>query len=371
MAYVINKTNGTQLLTLADGTLDTSTSVFLIGKNYPSYGELQQENFVRLVENFANNSEPTGPLTGQLWYDTTTGKLKIYSGTAFKSVGSAVSATTPTGAIAGDAWWDTTNDQFKTYDGTTWQLVGPAYSKLDGRTGALVETVYDVSGGRHLVITNFVSNVRTTITSQDSEFTPNVAVSGFPTIKPGYNYNNGATTQFSIAKAPGGAIEIVNGANIGNISVRANVSGTITTVLNVNSTTGLITVAANPTNNLGIATKGYVDSTSGSLDAKIESNVSIINANIASLLVNAAAQATSINSLQSLKANIASPALTGIPLAPTPDTSDSSARIATTEFVKSSIAAADNGLWKGSNKFVSTVAPTAGDGANGDIWFII
>lgn len=371
MAYVINKTSGTQLLTLADGTLDTSTSLFLIGKNYPSYGELQQENFIRLLENFADTSEPNGPLTGQLWYDTSTGKLKIYSGTAFKSVGSIVSATTPTGAIAGDTWWDTTNDQYKAYDGSAWQLVGPAYSKLVGRTGSLVETLYDGSGNSHLVITNFVANVRTSIVSQDSEFTPNVAVSGYPTIKPGYNYNNGTTTQFSISKAAGGAMEITNGANVGNIRIQANISGTITTVLNVNATTGLITVAANPTNNLGIATKGYVDSTSGSLDAKIESNVAIINANIASLLANAGAQATSINSLQSIKANIASPTLTGTPLSTTPDTNDDSTRIATTSFVKSAIAAADNGLWKGSNKFVSTVTPTAGDGANGDIWFVI
>jgi hypothetical protein len=70
MSYIINKTDGTTLVTLDPGVLDQSTSLYLIGKNYPNYGELQQENFVRLLENFANTTEPNAPLVGQLWYDT-------------------------------------------------------------------------------------------------------------------------------------------------------------------------------------------------------------------------------------------------------------------------------------------------------------
>jgi hypothetical protein len=371
MAYVINRTNGQQLLILADGTLDTSTSLFLIGKNYPGYGELQQENFIRLLESGANNTAPVAPLAGQLWYDTSTSKLKIFDGSAFKSIGSAVSATAPVGAIAGDSWWDTTNDQLKVYDGVAWQLVGPAYSKLDGRTGSLVETLYDGTGTKHLVITDFVANVRTAITSQDSEFTPNVAVPGYPTIKPGYNYNNGAGTQFSISRSTSGSILVTNGANNANITLQANISGTITSVLNINASTGLITVADQPTNDLGIATKRYVDLSSSGVDTKLATNVATINASIATLTANAATQHNTLLSLDNLKAPIASPTLTGTPLSTTPSTADDSTRIATTAFVKSAIAEADNGLWKGSNKFVSTTTPTAGDGADGDIWFVI
>lgn len=371
MAYVINKTNGQQLMLLADGTLDTSTSLFLIGKNYPGYGELQQENFIRLLESGANSTAPIAPLAGQLWYDTGTSKLKIFDGSAFKSVGSTVSASAPSGAIAGDSWWDTTNDQLKVYDGTTWQLVGPPFSKLDSRTGSFVETVFDTTGTKHLVLTSFVANVRTSITSQDSEFTPNVTISGYPTIKPGYNYNNGSTNQFSISKSTGGSILITNGANVGNVTLQANVNGTITSVLNINANTGLITVADQPTNDLGIATKRYVDLSSSGVDTKLATNVAAINASIATLVANAATQHNSLLSLDNLKANIASPTLTGTPLSTTPSTEDTSTRIATTAFVKSAIAAADNGLWKGSNKFVSTTTPTAGDGADGDIWFVI
>jgi len=34
MAYVINKFNGVQLVVLDDGTIDTSTSLGLVGRNY-------------------------------------------------------------------------------------------------------------------------------------------------------------------------------------------------------------------------------------------------------------------------------------------------------------------------------------------------
>jgi hypothetical protein len=140
---------------------------------------------------------------------------------------------------------------------------------------------------------------------------------------------------------------------------------------NINASTGLITVADQPTNDLGIATKRYVDQSSSGVDTKLATNVATINASIATLTANAATQHNTLLSLDNLKAPIASPTLTGTPLSTTPSTADDSTRIATTAFVKSAIAEADNGLWKGSNKFVSTTTPTAGDGADGDIWFVI
>ena len=67
MSYTIYKTNGLQLLTLLDGTLDTSTGLNLVGKNYINYGTVQNENFVWLLENQASDTPPLYPLTGQLW----------------------------------------------------------------------------------------------------------------------------------------------------------------------------------------------------------------------------------------------------------------------------------------------------------------
>lgn len=83
MAYTIYKTNGQQLLTLLDGTMDTSRGINLVGKNYVNFGTAQNENFVWLLENHANDTPPTYPVTGQLWYDTSTTTLKYYDGTTF------------------------------------------------------------------------------------------------------------------------------------------------------------------------------------------------------------------------------------------------------------------------------------------------
>ena len=69
MAYTINLKDGTILATVADGTINTDTSITIVGKNYAGYGEFLNENMVKLLESGANSSQPTAPLTGQLWFD--------------------------------------------------------------------------------------------------------------------------------------------------------------------------------------------------------------------------------------------------------------------------------------------------------------
>ena len=79
MSYDINKTDGTALTTIADGTIDTNaTDLTLIGKNASIYGEYLNENFVKLLENFASPDEPSHPINGQLWFDTSQKRLKVY-----------------------------------------------------------------------------------------------------------------------------------------------------------------------------------------------------------------------------------------------------------------------------------------------------
>ena len=99
MSYTIYKSNGLQLLTLLDGTLDTSTGLNLVGKNYINYGTVQNENFVWLLENQASATAPLYPLTGQLWYDTATATLKYYTGTAFNSLASAGTSSVTVGQL--------------------------------------------------------------------------------------------------------------------------------------------------------------------------------------------------------------------------------------------------------------------------------
>jgi len=78
MAYTIVKSNGTVLTTIADGTINTtSTSLGLPGRNYAGYGQALDENFVYLVENFAKSTPPANPLAGQLWFNTNNSTMYI------------------------------------------------------------------------------------------------------------------------------------------------------------------------------------------------------------------------------------------------------------------------------------------------------
>jgi hypothetical protein len=78
MAYTIIRSDGNVLTTIQDGTINTtSTSLGLPGRNYAGYGQTLDTNFVRLLENFANDSAPANPLKGQLWFDTSTSPARL------------------------------------------------------------------------------------------------------------------------------------------------------------------------------------------------------------------------------------------------------------------------------------------------------
>jgi hypothetical protein len=78
MAYTIVKSDGTVLTTIADGTINTtSTALGLPGRNYAGYGQSLDTNFVHQLENFADSSPPSNPIRGQLWFNTNTSTLLV------------------------------------------------------------------------------------------------------------------------------------------------------------------------------------------------------------------------------------------------------------------------------------------------------
>ena len=89
MAYIVNKFDGTLIATVEDGTIDSTTNLRFIGKNYAGYGEIQNENFLHLLENFASGSQPSRQISGQIWFDTSNSKLKFYNGKKIRTTGSA------------------------------------------------------------------------------------------------------------------------------------------------------------------------------------------------------------------------------------------------------------------------------------------
>lgn len=171
MAYIINNYNGNQLVVVEDGTVDQSTDIKLIGKNYSGYGEAQNENFLHLLEHFASSTAPTRAITGQVWYDAGTAKLKFYTGGAWKNAGGAeVASTEPAGLNEGDLWYSTTSNQlFAKNSAGEFILVGPQAAG-DGTTQMLSTTVVDTLSANKSIIIALINDTPVYVISS-TEFT--------------------------------------------------------------------------------------------------------------------------------------------------------------------------------------------------------
>jgi len=172
MSYQLNKTDGTLLLDLIDGQIDTaSTNLTLVGRNYTGYGEYFNENFIRLLENFANSAAPSNPLTGQLWWDNTEQRLKVYDGTVWKASGGPIVQNTRPQMVAGDLWIDNLNNQVYAFDGTDLMLMGPQYTEGQGKSGFEIGSILDQQSRSRTVVYLYVGGNLSAVIS-DIEFTP-------------------------------------------------------------------------------------------------------------------------------------------------------------------------------------------------------
>lgn len=328
MPYNITLSDGSELITggLLDNTTDSAnSSLTLVGKNYKGYGLFINQNIVRLMENFANTSAPTAPLPGQLWYNSTTKLLNVnvatVKGTAsaiWKTVaGLTYSASTPANAYTGEQWYDSVNGQLKIYTGTAWRLIGPLSTLATGNSGAIPDTVTDAPPSTtYVVIKFFIDNTLVGIWSKDGPFPSDVP--GFPTIKKGLNLNNtlgqafwgnaevasslyvsgvpiagtsflrndtagtvngsltltndsgitfGAASDF-VGNVVSGTVILKNQTNNKDFVLSVKSGGNQTPFLRGNSATGLAEAYANPTAAspaLTLATKNYVDILSGAV----------------------------------------------------------------------------------------------------------
>ena len=253
MAYTINKTDGTVVTTITDGTVDNTTTLQLFGKSYSGFGEGLNENLVKLLENAASTSAPTAPLKGELWFDTSTNQVKVYDGTSFKPTGGAKSSTSvPTGPSVGDLWLDSTNDQVFVYTGDSrshqvndeWELVGPAFTAGQTESGWKIETLAS-SGGDKTVSSMYAGATRVAILSKET-FTPTASQTGFATINAGITLNSTLGAVFSGSSSQASSIDVSSTSNTsasviaGGNFLRADAADTTTGALTIDTDSGLI-----------------------------------------------------------------------------------------------------------------------------------
>lgn len=81
------------------GNTSADTTLRLYGAGYPNWGEVVNENFVKLLEQFAGATPPQSPIPGQAWY-----RIELYQH--------------DTTSTEGDGWW------FYDLSSLTWMVIG-------------------------------------------------------------------------------------------------------------------------------------------------------------------------------------------------------------------------------------------------------
>lgn len=261
MAYTIQFTNTAvnDPIVIEDGTINNTTSLSFPGRNSTGYGAVIAEDLLHLLENFANTTEPSNAVQGQLWYNSISGQLLVYDGTTWIPSGGLKKSTAqpdPTEATDGDLWVDTASQQLYLFSGSTWVLVGPEFSQ-GLTTGAKPNTIIGQNNLEYTVIEIQVNANIVAIVAFD-EFTPKATVQGFTIIKPGINLANRDTDGNGINNVKFyGVAERAENLIVNDLAVpssnflRGDIESTSTNPLNIQNNTG-ITYGINGEMGIGI-----------------------------------------------------------------------------------------------------------------------
>ena len=366
MSYFVNKTDGTAIVVL-DGTKDTtSTSLTLFGRLVQNYGDQTNENFVRLLENFALDSSPANPIKGQLWYDTNVNNIKAYSGTRWITVGSEI-----TGNV----------------DLTGNLIIGPNNFEIKDVTGDV--TINNQANNGNISLYANVNGTSTNVLTMNGS-------SGLITVLANATNNFGIPTNVYLNSEIQNARYAATVALSTNVAViNANLTARIgeENQLRANLTAANVQISLRDTINrvdsintaIYTALTGNVETLTGNILAAraqtvtvenaMLANINIVNANVTAANSNiialsdrldsvSLAQSTALVANINTKADIVSATLTGTPVAPTATFGANTSQIATTQYVMTRAV-----FWDGSRKFVSPSDPDSSLGSDGDIWF--
>ena len=264
MSYQVKHTETTNPskppIVVEDQTLNNVTDLTFVGKNYAGYAPVIAENLLHLLENFAKNSPPQRPVEGQLWYDNSAGVnlLKVYDGTNWVAAGSVKKASSaPSIGTVGDLWVNTNTQQLHIYSGSAWILIGPQFSS-GSKTGPDVETIVDTYDIEHSVFSFYANNNRIAILSKEA-FVPKSVLTGFSSIGQGLNLSSvdaassSAPTKFWGTASKADAL-VINGTAIASTNfLRTDIPSVTNSTLGVRSNGG-ITVGADLSFNIGTDT---------------------------------------------------------------------------------------------------------------------
>jgi hypothetical protein len=237
MSYIINKSDGSVLLSIQDGDLDTSTSLGLLGRNYTGYGEVQNENFIFLLENFANTNPPARPVKGQTWFNSSINVLNAYTGTTWTPVGAATPQETPPPEVIGAFWLKTTTEQLYVFTETGWELVGPQLSEGFAKTRAESTVLTDVNDINHPVIL-FYNNggVEAICTSTSFTIALSNTIPGFLNLLKGINISSNSVLQGELTGNSATTTRLKTARTINNVSF----DGTANIIITSNTNNSLI-----------------------------------------------------------------------------------------------------------------------------------
>ena len=269
MAYTINKADGTTLTVLDDATVDNTTSLTLVGRNYVGYGEIQNENFVFLLENFSNDNPPATPLEGQVWFDKQNNVLNVYDGDKWVEVGAAaIETSAPQNPPVGAFWLKQPENVLHVYNGTQWTAVGPEYAPGYDLTRAQSTTLVSDAGTTFPVIKMMVNDICIAILSSNPfNIASSNAVPGFSSLDVGMTLNSATVVSGRLKGVADKAAIFETERKINNVGFNGSADITIKS-----STTNLLKSGAFITGNDfdgGTEETWAVDATSSNVIGKV------------------------------------------------------------------------------------------------------
>src|SRR5665213_2375684 len=159
--FIIYDTAGQPIAAIQPNTLNgpggvqQSSDLSMFGLGYVLWGQASDENDYRILENFAcpqsvlnpipvqqmgvaelgaGNGVNT-PIVGQLWFNTTTQSMYVFTSAGWTVASiSVVSTAQPLIPSQGQLWYNTAIPQLEVWNGTAWASVAALYIPIGGGT---------------------------------------------------------------------------------------------------------------------------------------------------------------------------------------------------------------------------------------------